>query len=693
MNQYGFARVTVASPLCVVGHPRKNVEAILAVLEQLGDSTPDVVVFPELCVSAYTCRDLFRQQQLLDECEQAIAALAAAEGNTDRLMFVGAPVPVGAQLFNCAVALWNGRIVGIVPKQNIPNYNEFEEARWFRAADGHEPAEIAYAGQANVPFGIDLLFSNSRGLVVFAEVCEDLWMPIPPSSQAAIMGANLLVNLSASNETVAKCEYRTDLVRNQSGRCVAAYAYSSAGPTESTTDVVFGGHCLITENSHLLAESRRVGDGSGLIRSSNWVTADIDVQKLDAERRLLSSFGEARRTLSQTYRIQVLTSKAKKVRNHAGLLRTVSGTPFVPRNKATLQNRCAEITGIQVAGLAKRLEAIPSQQACIGVSGGLDSTLALLVAVEAYRDLGLPVTNITGITMPGFGTTSRTRNNASKLMELLGVETRTIDIRQMCLDTFKALRHDPFGMGLFRSDRDLEQYGVAEFEAALQKLSPEQLSRGDLVFENVQARTRTLILMSHGFVLGTGDLSELALGWCTYNGDHMSMYNVNCSIPKTLVRFLVDYYADHRLNREQKAAEGSGIPDATGQIQHILKDIVATTISPELLPHAADRITQSTEDHIGPYELHDFYLLNFVRHGFGPEKSLFLSDHAEFTRPYSREVREQTLRTFLKRFFGQQFKRSCVPDGPKVGSVSLSPRGDWRMPSDADAGAWLEGVE
>lgn len=684
MKKHGFARITVASTVCSVGNPDKNADETIEVLKAVEDS--DVVVFPELNITGYTCADLFRQELLLKEAENAVTkvVMALANRRSRQLVFVGVPIPVGGQLYNCAVAINCGRVVGIVPKQNIPNYNEFYESRWFRGASGDEPKNIEYAG-ANVRFGTDLLFDNDQGLVVYAEICEDVWMPIPPSSYASIMGANVLVNLSASNETVAKCAYRTDLVANQSGRCVAAYAYASAGPTESTTDLVFGGHCLIAENSHILAETRRVGDGGGLIRTSTHVTADVDVEKLMTERRLLSSFGEARRLINHEYRTVKISPL---LNNQNGLLRKVSGTPFVPKDAATLNNRCAEITGIQVAGLAKRIESIPSKKSYIGVSGGLDSTLALLVAVEAYRALGLSPDHITGLTMPGFGTTTRTKNNAIHLMDILGINQKTIDIREMCLETFISMGHKPFGIDLV----DLPESEIAghtvhytadQLSDLLQHLTPDQIEKGDLVFENVQARIRTMLLMSHGFVLGTGDLSELALGWCTYNGDHMSMYNVNCSIPKTLVKFLVDYYAEHRLNQ-------NGIPDPTNRLYNTLKDIVATTISPELLPHSGDQITQSTEDNIGPYELHDFFLVNFVRSGFSPEKILFLSDYADFSVPYSREVREKTLRLFLKRFFSQQFKRSCVPDGPKVGSVSLSPRGDWRMPSDADVRMWLK---
>lgn len=696
MNKYGFARITVASTICSVGNPEKNANEVISVLKNVEDS--DIVVFPELNITGYTCADLFRQELLLRRAEQAVAKIASAltarrSSLYSQLIFIGVPIPVGGQLYNCAVAINGTKIVGIIPKQNIPNYNEFYESRWFRGASGDEPKTIQYAGET-VPFGTDLIFDNQKGLSVFAEICEDVWMPIPPSSYASIMGANVLVNLSASNETVAKCAYRTDLISNQSGRCVAAYAYASAGPTESTTDLVFGGHCLIAENSHVIAETARVGDGNGLIRESKWATADVDVEKLMTERRLLSSFGEARRLISNKYRtINIVSLNAKQ----EGLLRKVSGTPFVPKDQTTLNNRCAEITGIQLAGLAKRIESIPSKRSYIGVSGGLDSTLALLVAVEAYRALGLTLDHITGLTMPGFGTTTRTRNNAVHMMEILGINHKEIDIRQMCIETFVSMNHKPFGIDLIDvAESEIAGYPVHytadQLSDLLQHLTPEQIEKGDLVFENVQARIRTMLLMSHGFVLGTGDLSELALGWCTYNGDHMSMYNVNCSIPKTLVKFLVDHYAEHRLNRVNghPIDDRSGISDPTNRLYNTLKDIVATTISPELLPHSADQITQSTEDNIGPYELHDFFLVNFVRNGFSPEKILFLSDHADFSVDYPREFREKILRLFLKRFFSQQFKRSCVPDGPKVGSVSLSPRGDWRMPSDADVEMWLQ---
>ncbi len=663
MNPHGFARVSVCSPLVSVANPADNADRALEMLAALPDS--DVVVFPELSLSAYTCADLFRNQRLIAGCEAAAARLATSLPNDRRLVIVGAPVHAGNELFNAAIAINQGRIVGIVPKQHIPNYNEFYESRWFRGADGDEPPSIRYAGE-DVPFGIDLLFQFDR-LVVGVEICEDLWMPIPPSSYQALGGANLLVNLSASNETVAKNEYRTQLVQNQSGRCVAGYAYSSAGPSESTTDLVFSGHCLIAENGNLLIETSHVGlphDADPL--GPRHATADVDIEKLQTERRLLTSFGESSARRHRAYRAIPFAGQV----DSKGLKRSVNGTPFVPPNKETLTCRCAEVFGVQCAGLAKRLQTAGTRDVFLGVSGGLDSTLALVVAVKTYKRLGREASNVHGLTMPGFGTTSKTKANAVALMDRLGIAQETIDIRAMCLQAFRDLSHAPFGI-------DATGLSVDEFQQVLANVPREK--RHDLVFENVQARLRTFLLMSRGFVVGTGDMSELALGWCTYNGDHMSMYNPNGSVPKTLVKFLVEYVAEHEAD--------------TPELRDTLLSIANTTISPELLPTgAAGGIEQSTEDVLGPYELHDFYLANFVRYGFAPEKILFLSDHAEFTRPYPRELRERTLKTFLTRFFTSQFKRSCVPDGPKVGSVSLSPRGDWKMPSDADVRAFLDGV-
>ena len=664
MNQrFGFVRVTCASTKTVVADPEANAEAILAVLEHVADS--DVVLFPELCVTGYTCADLFGQTALLEAGVRATLRIAEATAGRAQLVVVGLPVAVGNSLYNSAVAIADGQVLGVVPKQFIPNYKEFYERRWFRSADGREPRVIDL-GAGEVPFGIDLLFQAGGDVVVGVEICEDLWMPIPPSSVQAIAGANLLLNLSASNETIGKSRYRTDLVVGQSGRCIAAYAYASAGPSESTTDLVFGGHCLIAENGVLLKESSRVGDGGPIERGATWITADVDVQKLQSDRRATTSFDDCVQYLKPHRTIPFGLRAAMP-----GLERMVVGTPFVPSASAELDRRCAEIFGIQCAGLAKRIEQLsPTSKLNIGISGGLDSTLALLVAVKTCDLLGSPRSRVSALTMPGFGTTERTRRNALDLMAHLGVASETIDMKPLALETFKELGHAPFGI-------DCRALDVAQFQTALSQVPRER--RHDLTFENVQARLRTFFLMAHGFVVGTGDLSELALGWCTYNGDHMSMYNPNCSIPKTLVKFLVEYVAQHEF--------------AAGPVRETLLSIAATTISPELLPMAASgEIEQSTEETIGPYELHDFFLFNTVRCGFAPEKILFLADHATFTQPYGRDLIERTLATFYRRFFSQQFKRSCVPDGPKVGTVSLSPRGDWRMPSDADPTAWLRWV-
>ncbi len=662
MNPFGFVRVACASIRTIVADPEANADAIIRVLEHLADS--DVVLFPELCLTGYTCADLFGQTALLEASAQAALRVARATAGRGQLVAIGLPVAAVNSLYNCALVIAEGGVLGIVPKQFLPNYKEFYERRWFQAADGREPRTIEFgAAAAQVPFGIDLLFQSSGGVVVGVEICEDLWMPIPPSSVQAIAGANLLLNLSASNETIGKSQYRTNLVVGQSGRCIAAYAYASSGPSESTTDLVFGGHCLIAENGVLLRESSRVGDGGPIERGATWITADVDVQKLQSDRRATTSFDDCEKYLT-SYRTIPFALRTEM----SGLERTVVGTPFVPRASAELDRRCAEIFGIQCAGLAKRIEQLPpASRLNIGISGGLDSTLALLVAVKTCDLLGSPRSRIGGLTMPGFGTTERTRRNALDLMDHLGVASMTIDIMPLALETFKELGHAPFGI-------DCRTMDVATFKTALARVPRER--RHDLTFENVQARLRTLLLMSRGFVVGTGDLSELALGWCTYNGDHMSMYNPNCSIPKTLVRFLVEYVAQ------------SEFP--AGAVRDTLLSIVATTISPELLPVAADgEIEQSTEETIGPYELHDFFLYNTIRCGFGPDKILFLAEHAGFTQPHGRDLIERTLLTFYRRFFSQQFKRSCVPDGPKVGTVSLSPRGDWRMPSDADPAAWL----
>jgi NAD+ synthase (glutamine-hydrolysing) len=662
MNPFGFVRITAASTRTAVANPEANANEVLRVLARVPDS--DVVLFPELGVTGYTCGDLFGQTVLLEAGVRAAARIVAATRGRAQLVVVGLPVAAGNSLYNCALAAFDGRVLGIVPKQFLPNYKEFYERRWFSAAVGREPPEIDFAGR-EVPFGIDLVFRADGGVVVGIEICEDLWMPIPPSSVQALAGANILLNLSASNETIGKCRYRTELVVGQSGRCIAAYAYAGAGPTESTTDLVFGGHCLIAENGRLLKESPRVGDGGPIRRDSYGITADVDVEKLQVDRRMTTSFDDCLKYLRPCRVVGFELS-----REMAGLEREVAGTPFVPAEGPELHRRCAEIFGIQCAGLAKRIEQLPPGTPLnLGISGGLDSTLALLVAVKTCDLLGIDRRAVRCLTMPGFGTTPRTRTNALALIEHLGVSGATIEISALALRTFQEIGHAPFGI-------DCRGMDVEAFRAALARVPRE--ARHDLTFENVQARLRTLLLMSRGFVVGTGDLSELALGWSTYNGDHMSMYNPNCSIPKTLVRFLVRYVAQTEFEE--------------GPARATLLSIVGTTISPELLPAGAGgEIEQATEEILGPYELLDFILFHAVRSGSSPAKVLFLSAHAAFTQPYTRAQVERAVRTFSTRFFSQQFKRSCLPDGPKVGTVSLSPRGDWRMPSDADPSAWLRG--
>lgn len=660
MNQHGFVRLSTVSPKTAVANPPANLAEIVRVLGEVEDS--DIVLFPECGITGYTCGDLYANEELLDAAVVATQSVMNATQGRKQLVVVGMPLRLGNSLFNTAVVIHDGQVLGIVPKQFIPNYKEYYEGRWFSSAKGKEPSQVEFAGH-QVPFGIDLLF-HCGDVVVGVEVCEDLWMPLPPSSFQAVAGANLLLNLSASNAIIGKSEYRHDLVVGQSGRCIAAYAYASAGPTESTTDVVFSGHCLIAENGKLLVESDHVGTSHTLLRESTWHTADVDVERLQNERRMVTSFDDCALHLPRSYRHLEFALRPTM----DGLQRTVSGRPFVPFQEAELHKRCGEIFGIQCAALAKRVEQLPQEATLhIGISGGLDSTLALLVAVKMCDRLDFPRQRIHGLTMPGFGTTDGTRINALDLMNHLQVTSESIDILELCLQAFRDLGHKPFGI-------ECSDISVAEFQEALTGVPDEQ--RSDLVFENVQARIRTFLLMNRGFVIGTGDMSEAALGWSTYNGDHMSMYNPNCSIPKTLVRFLVEYAAEHEFE---------------GAARKTLLDIAGTTISPELLPPSSHgEIVQSTEQTIGPYELHDFFLFHFVRNGFDRDKILFLSQHATFTKQYSVAEIESTLDTFCLRFFKNQFKRSCVPDGPKVGTVSLSPRGDWRMPSDADPGIWTE---
>lgn len=680
-TQFGFVRLSTAVPKVSVADPVANTSEILSMLDGLPDS--DIVVFPELCISAYTCGQLFHQQALLDATEVQLHRLASEAPNKQQLIIVGAPLRCGAALYNCSVVINNGQIIGATPKQFIPNYNEFYEGRYFASGD-ESTADSIRIGDSDIPFGTQLLFTKagSRGqpdVVVYTEICEAMWMPIPPSSLAAIAGANILCNVSASPETIGKAGYRRSLVTGQSGRCIAAYAYSSCGPTESTADLVYGGHAMIAQGGHLLAESNRVGDTHPTRRDSYSVTSDVDIEMLQTERRNTTTFIDSERYLGgRTYR-QI----PFELNNSVGdMVQPVNAMPFVPSDKNTLANRCSEVFGIQTSSLAKRLDCLGDDpKMVIGISGGLDSTLALLVATKTCDLMGIPRRNIRGVTMPGFGTTSHTLNNAHDLMQHLDVQVSEIDIRKAALQEFydlaRATDYKPFGQIDLLAQKN-SNLSVDEF-VKLVNAVPES-DRHDLVFENVQARRRTELLMNMGFVLGTGDMSELWLGWCTYNADHQSMYNVNCSVPKTLVRFLVEYVAANQFE---------------GQISETLLSIANTEISPELLPvNEHTQEAQSTEDTVGPYELHDFFMFNIARYGFSPEKVLFLAKQAEgWSRDYTSEELKKWLKVNLKRAFSQQYKRDDVPNGPKVGSLSLSPRGDWRMPSDASAAAWIASLD
>ena len=675
MNPHGFLRVTVASTPTHIANPAANRQAIQTAIAAFADS--DVIVFGELCLSGYTCGELFTQSVLLDGCKEELIALARSV-QTKQLVVVGLPLSIEGKLFNVAAVLCGGKVIGLVPKQHLPTYQEFYESRWFQSGAGQQITHVALSHQGVsdsdrmlVPFGTDLLFVCAAA-TVGVEICEDLWVPIPPSSSQAIAGANVLLNLSASNETVGKAFYRKRLVTTQSGKCIAAYAYASAGPTESTTDLVFGGHCLIAENGSLLAESERIGTGLPLTVASQLdgvvssATSDIDLGRLDHDRRVFGTVHQnSTKEFHRPFRRIPFELELDSV--EMPLVRSVDAHPFVPHASHELNERCTEIFEIQCAALAKRVSRLPNElPLVIGVSGGLDSTLALIVAAKMFQAMKWNASRLIGVTMPGFGTTEATQKNATQLTQCLGLTIETIDIRESCFRMFQDLKHRPFGLSL-------EGKTWRSLQNEMEQLPDDK--RNDLVFENVQARMRTTLLMNKGFVIGTGDLSESALGWSTYNADHMSMYNVNCSVPKTLVQFLVRYVAMNRFE---------------GDVRKILLEIADTPISPELLPLSKNKaMHQSTEGTIGPYELHDFFLYHFVRCGAAPSKILYLAKQAKFHNEYTAEEIATVLRTFLRRFFAAQFKRSCVPDGPKVGTVSLSPRGDWRMPSDADPTAWL----
>ena len=634
---FGFFRVAAAVPELRVADTGFNASQIIALLKDAEAAEAAAVVFPELAVTGYTCGDLFQQKRLLDGAATAIASITAATAKMKIVAALGAPFPLGHSLYNCAFVIHAGKVLGIVPKSFIPNYREFYEKRWFSpAADDSTPSCVAFMNK-EVPFGTDLLFDCGAPLKIGVEICEDLWGVVPPSSLHCLAGATLTLNLSASDELVGKADYRRDLVKQQSARCISGYVYASGGIHESTGDLVYGGHALIAENGALLAEGER------FLRHGTVSFADIDCERLLSLRRSESSFGDA--PFAHPFREIGVSNPRRSIKS---LRRAFPAHPFVPSEPEMRRSRCAEIFSIQSAGLAKRIEHAESLALLLGISGGLDSTLALLVAVSSMELLKRKTSGIIAVTMPGFGTTERTYKNAVALCNALKVNLREIDIKDACLQHFKDIGHDP-------------------------KIH-------DVTYENVQARERTQILMNlankeRGLVVGTGDLSEIALGWSTYNGDHMSMYAVNCGVPKTLVRYLIQWVADK-----------SG-----GALKKLLEDVIATPVTPELLPKSKDGgISQRTEDIIGPYELHDFFLYHIVRYGAPPEKVGFLAKQA-FGSKYSARQIKDTLKIFVSRFFSQQFKRSCIPDGPKVGTIALSPRGDWRMPSDASSSLWTKG--
>ena len=635
---FGFYRVATCSPVVKVADAEFNTARILELAEKAAAHSASVVLFPELAVTAYSCGDLFHNETLLNAAEHAVSRIAEKSASLPSVFIVGAPVRRQNRLFNAAVVIQHGRLCGIVPKTNLPNYREFYEKRYFSSGYGIRNATADFAGQTEIPFGTDLIFRSESELVFGIEICEDMWSTVPPSSYLALNGATLILNPSASNELVGKADYRRELVRGQSARCVAAYAYVSAGVSESTMDTVCGGHSIAAENGTVLLDSERFSREDAL-----YIT-DFDLARIQGARLSDSPFANSAEMNPHTdYRI--LKLGPAPVPELKEIERKVPRLPFVPSSDAARDERCQEIFAIQSAGLAKRIEHTHAEKAVIGISGGLDSTLALLVCVNTMKLIGRTPEDVLAITMPGFGTTGRTYNNAVNLCRLLGVELREIGIKDACMEHFRSIGHDP------------EDHSV--------------------VYENAQARERTQILMdvanqAGGFVVGTGDLSEIAMGWCTYNADHMSMYAVNCSVPKTLIRYLIAYVGDHS---EQA-------------VRDILRDIIDTPVSPELLPAADDgTIRQKTEDIIGPYEIHDFFLYHFMKYGASPEKILFLAERA-FGKEYPEEKLKTFLKTFIRRFFSQQFKRSCSTDGPKVGTISLSPRGDWRMPSDASPQAW-----
>lgn len=635
LKEQGFVRVGAVVPKLKVADTEFNCNEIIKQIEVTSNNKIQIAVFPELCVTGYTCQDLFEQDTLLEEAEKALNKILDYTNNLDIICIIGMPIKAENQLFNTAVVIQKGKILGIVPKTFIPNYGEFYEKRWFASSKNANKKEIEILDQ-KVPFGIDLLFKDKENneICFGIEICEDIWAVEPPSNKLALLGANIIFNLSASNEVIGKKEYRRELVKMQSAKTISGYVYCSSGVNESTSDVVFSGESMIFENGSCLTNNQRFDF------ESNMIFTEIDTKRLANDRRKNISF------MGNPVDLEYREIKINIPDNIENLTREYSKTPFVPEDKKKISEICEEILNIQSYGLAKRLLHTNINKTIIGISGGLDSALAFLVIIKAYEVLNLPKENIIAITMPGFGTTSRTHKNSIKLINEYGATFREINITKSSLQHFEDIGHD-------------------------KKMK-------DITYENAQARERTKILMDianeeNGIVVGTGDLSELALGWCTYNGDHMSMYSVNASIPKTLVEYIIKWVADN----------------SKEEYKNIINDILDTPISPELLPPDENgNIEQKTEEQVGPYILHDFFLYHFLRYGAEPKKIYILACKT-FKNDFKKEDIKHWLQVFIKRFFTQQFKRNCMPDGPKVGTVSLSPRGDLRMPSDASYNIWL----
>ena len=641
--KHGFITVAAAIPSVKVADCDYNEKQLESLIAQAEGKGVEIIVFPELCITGYTCQDLFGQQLLLEEAEKAVLKLLDFTRSLDIIAIVGLPVICGDLLLNCAAVIQKGDLLGLIPKTYLPNYSEFYEKRWFASAQDLDDTDLPFAGKTMHVSAEPTLFRTCDGVHFGVEICEDVWAPAPPSNHLALSGAELIFNLSASDELIGKHDYLKSVLAQQSARTMTGYIYSGCGYGESTQDVVYGGNAMIYENGKLLVEADRFS------MEPQMMITQIDVEKLRTERRTNSTYVNAQ----HSYSAKIINAHGIQPRDFQ-LIREIDAHPFIPKT-ADMKQSCEEIFSIQVMGLAKRIEHTHSKKVIVGISGGLDSTLALLVCVKTFDKLKMDRKGIVGVTMPGFGTTDRTYNNAINLMKSLGITLMEISIAKAVTQHFKDIGHD----------------------AAVH----------DVTYENSQARERTQILMDlsnqlGGLVVGTGDLSELALGWATYNGDHMSMYGVNASVPKTLIQYLVRYVAE--VERKEKDDK---------KTYEILMDVVDTPISPELIPADENgNIKQKTEDLVGPYELHDFFLYYFLRFGFRPQKIFLLAQHA-FKGSYDDVTIKKWLTTFLRRFFAQQFKRSCLPDGPKVGSVSLSPRGDWRMPTDASSAMWLKECE